>query len=104
MKAATILGIGAITHLGRDLATISRKLAESPIASASYPVDDQFLSEPALNRRMRRADRFSKMAAIAAHDSWNHAHQDVPMDRVGLIIASGLGAVHPHLSVPRRHS
>jgi hypothetical protein len=91
MKAATILGVGAITHLGRDLATFAQKLAEDPVTYTSYPVDDRLLSDPAINRRMRRADRFSKMAAIAANDAWNQARQDMPMDRVGLIIASGLG-------------
>jgi hypothetical protein len=91
MKAATILGVGAVTHLGRDLATIAQKLAEDPAVSTSYPVDDRFLSDPTINHRMRRADRFSKMAAIAAKDAWDQVRQDVPMDRVGLIIASGLG-------------
>src|SRR5579862_2988645 len=91
MKPATILGVGAVTSLGRYLPTIAQKLMDSSAASASYPVADQFLSDPAINQRMRRADRFSKMAAVAALDAWNQAHQNVLMDRVGLIVASGLG-------------
>jgi 3-oxoacyl-[acyl-carrier-protein] synthase II len=91
LPPATILGIGVVTPLGRDLSTIARKLAEPPTSSASHPVDESLLSDVAINRRMRRADRFSRMAAIAACDAWKQTPQDVPLERVGLIIASGLG-------------
>ena len=91
LPPATILGVGAVTALGRDLPTIARKLAESPTPAASHSVDESLLSDVAINRRMRRADRFSRMAAIAACDAWNRTSHDVPLDRVGLIIASGLG-------------
>jgi len=91
LPPATVLGIGAVTPLGRDLPTIARKLTALPTPSASYPVDESLLSDPFTNHRMRRADRFSRMAAIAAHDAWSQTPQDVPMERVGLIVASGLG-------------
>jgi Beta-ketoacyl synthase, N-terminal domain len=91
LPPATVLGIGAITPLGRDLTTIARKLTEPPTPSTSYPVDELFLSDPFINRQMRRADRFSRMAAIAAYDAWSQAKQNVPLERVGLIVASGLG-------------
>jgi hypothetical protein len=44
---------------------------------------------------MRRADRFVRMAVIAALDAWTEARQaagDVPAEDVGLILASGLGS------------
>jgi 3-oxoacyl-[acyl-carrier-protein] synthase II len=91
LPPATILGIGAVTPLGRDLATIARKLAEPPTPAVSHPVDESLLSDIAINRRMRRADRLSRMAAIAACDAWKQMPQEVPLERVGLIIASGLG-------------
>ena len=91
LPPATILGIGAVTPLGRDLQAIARKLAEPPTIAVSHPVDESLLSDVATNRRMRRADRFSRMAAIAAYDAWNRTPHDVPLERVGLIIASGLG-------------
>jgi 3-oxoacyl-[acyl-carrier-protein] synthase II len=46
---------------------------------------------------MRRADRFAKMTALAALDAWTraaHACSDIPLDRVGLIVATGFGP-HP---------
>ncbi len=91
LPPATILGIGAVTPLGRDLPTIARKLAKPPAPSTSYPVDESLFSDPFINRQMRRADRFSHMAAIAAHDAWSRAKEIVPPERVGLIVASGLG-------------
>jgi len=91
LPPASILGVGAVTPLGRDLQTIARKLAEPPTPVASHSVDESLLSDAAINRRMRRADRFSRMAAIAACDAWKQAPQEVPLERVGLIIASGLG-------------
>jgi 3-oxoacyl-[acyl-carrier-protein] synthase II len=45
---------------------------------------------------LRRADRFARMAIVAAMDAWRAAADgsaDISMDQVGLIVASGFG---PH--------
>jgi 3-oxoacyl-[acyl-carrier-protein] synthase II len=95
---ATILGVGAITPLGRNLIDISRNL-ESP-SQPSSPialVKDDWLADPSIARSMRRADRFVRMAAIAALDAWNAAGETwaaFPREQIGLIVTSGLG---PHV-------
>jgi beta-ketoacyl synthase-like protein len=94
---AAILGIGAVTPIGRDLTEISRKLA----ADAGTPppllrVSDDLLAEPKIARSMRRADRFIRMAAIAALDAWTRAESactGIAKEQIGLIVTSGLG---PH--------
>jgi 3-oxoacyl-(acyl-carrier-protein) synthase len=93
----SVLGIGAVTPMGRDLAQIARAFAgPAPAHSDARRVTDQWLVDPVLGKRMRRADRFAKMASLAAYDAWTASRQylaDVPMERIGLIVSSGLG---PH--------
>jgi hypothetical protein len=90
------VGIGAVTPLGRDLELIAQKLAQPPASEKLRRVDDALLADPLIGRRMRRADRFAKMAAVAALDAWGRAqpaYTDIAMNRVGLIISTGFG---PH--------
>ena len=98
LPPASVLGVGAVTALGRNLHDIARRLGEPPDPQAApRRVGDQWLLCPAIAARMRRADRFIRMAVIAALDAWTdaeHAGAGVPMERVGLIMASGLG---PHV-------
>jgi hypothetical protein len=97
LSPASVLGVGAVTPLGRDLQAIARKLAEPPTdGSPQRRVNDDLLSAPTMNLRMRRADRFARMAAVTAMDAWtaaNSACAGVSMERVGLIVTSGFG---PH--------
>ena len=97
LPPASVLGVGAITPLGRDLRDIAQKLAE-PAMDDSLPrrVADGLLSDPAIDLRMRRADRFARMATITAMEAWTAAGKScegVAMERVGLIVTSGFG---PH--------
>jgi len=96
LPPAAVLGIGAVTPLGRDLPTISRKLSEPIEPAPLLRVSDDLLADPSVSRGLRRADRFVRMAAIAALDAWIQAQNPcagVAMERVGLIVTSGLG---PH--------
>jgi hypothetical protein len=93
LAPASILGIGAITTLGRDLKTIGQRLSAPPQPAEIFAVDDQLLADPATSKGLRRADRFVKMAALAALDAWKNVSPPEAMDRVGLIVTSGLG---PH--------
>ena len=97
LPPATILGIGAITPLGRDLIEISKQLEPAPAPhSPLLRVNDELLAEPKLARSLRRADRFVRMAAIAAIDAWTRAESacdGIAKERIGLIVTSGLG---PH--------
>ena len=97
LPPVSIQSIGAVTPQGRDLQAIGKRL-EQPVATtpAVLQVNDEFLSDPAIGSRMRRADRFARMAAVAALDSWAGAKDtcaNVPKERIGLIVSSGFG---PH--------
>ena len=97
IPAATILGIGAVTPIGRDLTEISRKLATDPgPLPRLFRVNDDLLSEPNIARSMRRADRFIKMATLAALDASTRSENacaGIPKEQIGLIVTSGFG---PH--------
>ena len=96
LPPASILGVGAVTSLGRDLDAIARELAQPARAfTDNLPVSDAILADPLLGK-MRRADRFIKMATLATIDAWESAKPACAggsMDRVGLILSSGFG---PH--------
>jgi hypothetical protein len=96
LPPAAVLGIGAVTPLGRDLPTITKRLTEPTEPTSLFRVSDDLLADPTVSRGLRRADRFVRMAAIAALDAWTQAKNacaGVAMERVGLIVTSGLG---PH--------
>jgi 3-oxoacyl-[acyl-carrier-protein] synthase II len=65
-------------------------------ALVTRAVPDDLLADAALGKRLRRADRFTRMAVLAASDAWAGAGpslEGVPPERIGLIVASGFG---PH--------
>jgi hypothetical protein len=95
-QPVSVIGMGAVTPLGRNLDGIARLLEQSPSTPAGFRrvIDD--LSDPLINREMRRADRFAKMAAMAAIDAWNSMSpqaRQVPGERVAIMLTSGFG---PH--------
>ncbi len=103
-----ILGTGIISTHGRGKAALENALLGYAVAPALvavpfqaepfpvYAVPDAVLKDPLALRCARRADRFSKMAVLAA---WDAAHPNatdcVPYDpvRTGLVVASAFG---PH--------
>lgn len=106
-----IQGIGQVSALGRGIESFQTVLKtgridpsriDVPFQEALFPVyavARQTLKDPALLRGARRADRFSKMAVLAACDAVSHS--GVPFDRperVGLIIGTAFG---PHPTVFR---
>jgi hypothetical protein len=119
LPPASVLGIGAVTPIGRELSTITTNLfpplagssgartlrlgsrgvlaPENPAEGKEFlRVNDDLLADPSVSRGLRRADHFVRMAAIAALDAWTSARgagAAVAMEKVGLIITSGLG---PH--------
>lgn len=96
-QPVAILGIGAVTPIGRDLAEIAHRLREPAAAMSDIRrVSDDLLTDPAISKKMRRADRFSRMGVVAALDAWKQAQpycQNVAPERIGLIVTSGFG---PH--------
>ncbi len=67
LPPASILGVGAVTPRGRTLPEIQLALAQPPEAAPGVlRVSDAALVCPALGARLRRADRFVRMAVVAA--------------------------------------
>jgi len=100
--SVAITGIGAVTPLGRDLFT-DRRAAGSTGGEADKLVDcfcrrvpEELLADPETARRMRRAGRYPRMAAMAAADALAEAGRvrTVAPERTGLIVATGFG---PHV-------
>ncbi len=97
-----IAGIGILTNRGRGIPSLQQALAEGwrkPTARAGgtlpvYAVPAAALADRPLLGQARRADRFSRMAILAAHDAVQDAglgpDEIAPM---GLVIATAFG---PH--------
>jgi len=107
LPPVNILGVGAVTPMGRDLEAIARScdacvasLVEVSSTASQLQqilrVNDDLLINPATANQLRRADRFTRMAVIAATDAWNAAKEcciGITPERIGLIVTSGFG---PH--------
>lgn len=107
-----IRGIGVVSARGRGLAAFEQALREgwqppemenAPSAPAGmlpvYRVRGESLVAENLSRVMRRADRFSKMAVVAAADALKDAGlAGVAGARVGLVVATAFG---PHVTTFR---
>jgi len=98
-----ILGLGIIFARGRGIDSLDKALQEGWKAPAvqeikgrksfAYAVDQQTISDRTLLKNMRRADKLSKMAVVAASDALQGSGiKDVNRKRVGIITATALGA------------
>lgn len=95
-EGVAVLGVGAITPLGPNLRDIAQRLSDASSLPGPRRVSDELLSGPSLSRNLRRADRFTRMAVMAASDAWKSARmslEGIAPERIGIILASGLG---PH--------
>jgi 3-oxoacyl-[acyl-carrier-protein] synthase II len=101
-----VLGSGSVSTVGRGAEALRSAVArgwtapsmvEVPFLAEPFPVytvDAEVLKDRAVLGSMRRADRFSKMAALAAYDAV--AESGLSLDRperVGILFASAFG---PH--------
>lgn len=101
MMSAAIQGIGVVFARGRGAQAFENALkqgwrepqrCESGVRAHAVP--DDLLRDKTILKNMRRADRFSRMATLAAVDAWNDAGApNISPERVGIIAATGLG---PH--------
>ena len=107
LSPLAVRGLGALWPRGRGSQSIEQALHEGWQAPAALPckglaepicaysIPDSLLRDKTVLRAMRRADRFSRMAALAARDAWLAGNAEPPPeDRVGLVLATGLG---PHV-------
>lgn len=98
-----ILGMGIVFTRGRGIDSLDKALqqgwqrpAEVEIhgrKSFAYRVDQQTISDRTLLKNMRRADKLSKMAVVAASEALTTSGiKDLNRNRVGIITATALGA------------
>ena len=102
-----ITGLGALSPLGRDVASTWEGLLAGKSGVTRLPEDwspdipaqiaAKVAVEPAelMDRvEMRRLDRSEQFAVIAAREAWADAGSpDVDPTRLGVVIASGIGGV-----------
>ncbi len=98
-----ILGMGIVFTRGRGIDSLDKALQEGwqrpaevdikDRKSFAYRVDQQAISDRTLLKNMRRADKLSKMAVVAASEAIaNGGTEDLNRKRVGIIAATALGA------------
>jgi len=97
-----IHGIGVVFARGRGVPALERALAEGwqpPAAGAprlSYAVPPEALADRAAAPGLRRADRFSRLATLAAWDALRaDGAPELAPARVGAIVATAFG---PHVT------
>lgn len=101
MKPLFISGIGMISPRGRGLDKFEKALREgwvppalSPEGRASYHIAPEDLMDREVLHKAKRADRFSKLCVLAAHDAVRDSA--LPLEDVrktaGIICATALGA------------
>jgi hypothetical protein len=109
---ATIAGTGLVFCRGRGQDALVQatqegfrppRLVAAPFHPAgtapAYPVDLATLGDRAMLARMRRADRLSQLAALAASDAYRDADLDAAAgEGTGIVVATGLG---PHVTTFR---
>jgi len=102
-----ICGVGTISSVGRGLESFAKALQQGPMAPKLsvcspitkkrilvFSVDDVLLSDKDALRKSRRADRFCKMAVLAAWDALADSGIKVmENEKIGVIVATGFG---PH--------
>ena len=106
-KRVVVTGLGATTPLGGDVPTTwqallegksgARTLTEDWALQASVQFAARVAVEPSevMERvEMRRLDRSEQFALIASREAWKDAGSpDVDKERLGVVIASGIGGV-----------
>ena len=106
-RRVVVTGLGATTPLGGDVASTwdallagksgARTLTEEWASDASVQFAARVAVEPSevMERvEMRRLDRSEQFALIASREAWKDAGSpDVDKERLGVVIASGIGGV-----------
>lgn len=95
-----ISGIGIIFTRGRGINCFENALKQGwvgPLWTGSFPayrVAKETLSDAALSKRIRRADKFSKMAVLSAFDAYKDSGITLNNnEKLGIILATAFG---PH--------
>jgi len=95
-----VLGVGIVFNRGRGMVCLENALKEGWIAASDsvYAVKPEILSDRLVLKDSRRADKFSKMAILAAYDALEDGGIKVDKKSLGIIVATGFG---PHATTFR---
>jgi 3-oxoacyl-[acyl-carrier-protein] synthase II len=95
-----IAGIGIVFTRGRGINAFENALKEGWRAPSkgdlipAYRVSQEALTDASLSKKIRRADRFSRMAVLSAIDAFTDSGVSVDKrDKLGIILATAFG---PH--------
>jgi 3-oxoacyl-[acyl-carrier-protein] synthase II len=99
-----ILGIGILFSRGRGISSFENALRDGwqrpeeydipriNKKAFAYIVKPEHMEDKGLLKKMRRADRFSKMAVIAASDAIKDGKVDINKKTTGIILSTAFGA------------
>ena len=99
-----VLGIGILFSGGRGIDAFENALKDGwqrpdvydipriNKKTFAYIVKPEHMDDKGLFKKMRRADRFSKMAVIAASDAIKDSGLDIAKSRTGIILSTAFGA------------
>ena len=97
-----ILEIGIVFSRGRGIDCFEKALQEGWQApseveikgkkSFAYQVDPQTIADKTLLKKMRRSDKLSRMAVLAAADALNNRGIELTGKKIGIITATAFGA------------
>lgn len=99
-----VLGIGVLFSGGRGISFFEKALKDGwqkpeeheipriNIMTPAYIVKPEHMEDKVLLKKIRRADRFSKMAVIAASDAIKDSGVDINKNRTGIILSTAFGA------------
>lgn len=104
-----LTGLGTIFAGGRGVDALAQSLTSGwrppeyrdapgrPDPLPVYAVPAAAMNDPATLGKARRADRFTRLALLAASDAWQDSGMatGTPPDRLGVVVATGLG---PHVT------
>jgi 3-oxoacyl-[acyl-carrier-protein] synthase II len=95
-----ISGIGIVFTRGRGIDSFENALKEGWIAPSwtgslpAYRVGQETLTDASLSKKIRRADRFSRMAVLSAVDAYRDSGITVnEKEKLGIVLATAFG---PH--------
>ncbi|MCP4176379.1 MAG: hypothetical protein GY756_01270 [bacterium] len=96
-----INGIGIIGRFGRGKELLLNELESNPdfnsLSCSDYVVDNLSLKDKVLGKKLRRADRYTKMSVLSANDCLNDSvsisDEEMDLSRTGIILATAFG---PH--------
>ena len=117
MKRVVVTGMGVVSPIGNDIQTFWSNLKQGKCGIdeiTSFPIEDFPVrlagevkdfnpEEYGIDRALiRRADRFTHFALVAAKQAMDDSKLEIHPERLGVYIGSGVGGIHTFLSESKK--